>query len=67
MFISFVSLVLKALLAKASPKVLDTDSWFSLEYLLIRMSIYTESHRQFKSHRDLLATLYSTRVKPIAI
>ncbi len=54
-FISFVSLVLKALPAKARSRVLDTDSWFSLEYLLTRVSIYTESHRQFKSQCDLLA------------
>ena len=66
-FISFVSLILKALLAKARSRVFNTNSWFSLEYLLTRVSIYTEFHRQFKSHRDLLAILHSTGVQTITI
>ena len=67
LFICFVSLFLKALLVKASPRVFNTEFWFSRNYLLTRVSMYWESHRQFRSHRDLLVTLYSTGVQTIAI
>ena len=67
LFISFVSLFLKALLAKARSGVHNTEFWFSRNYLLTRVSMCAESHRQFKSHCDLLATLYSTGVQTIAL
>ena len=70
MFISFVSLLLKALLVKARSRVFGTEirisptRWFcklnSIQrrpppiYLLTRMSIYRESHPQFRSPRNLL-------------
>ncbi len=57
MFISFVSLILKALLAKAGSRVRNTDSWFSLEFPLTRMSMCEEFHLQFKSHCDKLSYL----------
>ena len=69
MFISFVSLFLKALLVKARSRVFGTEirisptRWFcklnSIQrspppiYLLTRVSIYRESHPQFRSPRDL--------------
>ena len=52
----FVSLVLKALLVKASSGVLNTEFWFSRNYLLTRVSMYWEFHLQFRSFRDLLST-----------
>ena len=69
MFISFVSLFLKALLVKARSRVFGTEirisptRWFcklnSIQrspppiYLLTRVSIYRESHPQFRSPRNL--------------
>ncbi len=70
MFISLVSLFLKALLVKARSRVFGTEirisptRWFcklnSIQrspppiYLLTRVSIYRESHPQFRSPRNLL-------------
>ena len=54
MFISLVSLFLKALLVKARSRVFGTEISISPIYLLTRVSIYRESHPQFRSPRDLL-------------
>ena len=64
-FLSFVSLFLKALLVKARSGVLNTKFWFSRNHLSTRVSNYWAFHPQFKNPRDALANIHSTGVQTI--